>query len=327
MGRMTKVPPSVTLKHQPYRHVDHLELMAVEEVQQFVHHWRFDLEMNVQRTGWMYGYYREDTHYPLGIRAVCEAIYEPPQVDVEGVARFLPDPSLPTADALAQRLGLERIGCIFTHLPRQELLQPHEILRLCKLQLESLRGRPEHFTGYGASKFITCTVALDANRNGEPTPNAFMVSDMGMALVRDGLIAEEQPDPSLLRLRAPLPNELLPLVLESGHEKNQFDSDWFLVRVNESAPKKVRCFFKLGHFPRENRHGQEQTPRMIKDFFRHPAIRGIDAKSSWLRFSDFHLLLYVAKLFDLDTAFALCDAIKNEEPVDRNLEDVLTSIA
>lgn len=35
--------------------------------------------------------------------------------------------------------------------------------------------------------------------------------------------------------------ELLPQILESGKETTQFDARWFIVRVNESAPRKVRC--------------------------------------------------------------------------------------
>ena len=47
---------------------------------------------------------------------------------------------------------------------------------------------------------------------------------------------------------------------------------------------------------------------------------------NWSRFSDFHLLLYVAKLFDLPTSLTLCDSVANETPVDPGMEDVLKSL-
>ena len=51
------------------------------------------------------------------------------------------------------------------------------------------------------------------------------------------------------------------------------------------------------------------------------------SKDNWVRFSDFHLLLFVAKLFDAPTAFTLCDAVINETPVDEGMEEVLKSLA
>lgn len=91
--RRAQLPKSVTLKHQVYRHVDHLELMCVKEFQSFVSFWRNDLGGLQQRCGWMIGYYVEDENYEQGIRAVCEAIYEPPQVGLQltaCVSLFLP---------------------------------------------------------------------------------------------------------------------------------------------------------------------------------------------------------------------------------------------
>lgn len=62
--------------------------------------------------------------------------------------------------------------------------------------------------------------------------------------------------------------EVLPHILETGAATTRFDADWFVVRVNESAPKKVglsflilvllyfmQCRSRFAHasFPRENR--------------------------------------------------------------------------
>lgn len=327
-GRMNRIPATVTLKHQVYRHVDHLEMMNVEEVKNFVQFWQQDLQMLQQRFGYMFGYYVEDPHYPDGIRAVCEAIYEPPQENTLTSTNVKKDDEeVKMAEKIAERLGLEPIGCIFTHAPREELLTSHEVVDLAKTQLA--RQFSTHFTGYPMSKYVCCTVSLDkSTRDGEAVPNAFMVSDLGVALVRDGVICDKQPDNTHIQLRSPEKGELLPQVLESGRETTRFDASWFIVRVNESAPRKVRSFFCSSTFPRANRL-VHQTPKDITDHLTRGAAcagSGPQAKKeNWRRFADFHLLLYVAKLFDLDTAFSICDCVRSRQPVDEGLEDTLKS--
>merc|ERR550534_125024 len=49
-GKMNRMPMSVTLQHQKYRHVDHLEYMNAQEVQNFVAYWRSQ-HMIEQRCG------------------------------------------------------------------------------------------------------------------------------------------------------------------------------------------------------------------------------------------------------------------------------------
>ncbi|CDI76868.1 hypothetical protein, conserved, partial [Eimeria acervulina] len=203
-GQMNRLPQTLSLKHQVYRHVDHLELMNVSEARDFVSFWRDSLCMQQQRFGLMFGYYTEDNHYNKGIRAVCEAIYEPPQegegegwrLIESGAAAAAADQQAAaaaaaaeaeTAAAVAARLGLELIGCIFTHKPRQEPLTPAEILFLARLQLKHLHGG--HYTGYPMPKLVACTVALQhtdeqqqqqqqQQQEQEVVPNAFMVSDL-----------------------------------------------------------------------------------------------------------------------------------------------------
>lgn len=151
--------------------------MNTEEIRNFVNFWMHDCEMLTQRCGWMYGYYIEDVHYPMGIRAVCEAIYEPIQTgDIESV-RIEPDNFLSVVDTIAERLGLERIGFIFSHLPRDNFfLTAQEIYDIAKIQ--NSRIDTGHYTGYNASHHVTCTISPDVNNNGECSLNAFMVSDM-----------------------------------------------------------------------------------------------------------------------------------------------------
>ncbi|KAK2195541.1 bifunctional Nuclear protein localization protein 4/Nuclear pore localization protein Npl4 [Babesia duncani] len=262
-GKMIKVPLGITIKHQPYRHVDHLEMMAVDNIQDFANYWMNDLEMEQRRAGWLYGYYVEDSHYPLGIRAVCEAIYEPPQVSDACDVKFLEDDFLQTVDTIAERLGLERIGHLFTHLPRDQYLSPQDIIDCAKIQLE--RARNCHYTGYPVSTHVTCT--LHIGNDGKPCLNAFMVSDVAMVLLRDGLIDDQQPGLEVQVAKPRHKSELLPRIFVPGKETESIDPDWFVVRVNESAPIKKCSIFKHFDFPRMNRGKNQIGPVEVGKYF------------------------------------------------------------
>ncbi|EDO06559.1 nuclear protein localization protein 4 (NPL4) family protein [Babesia bovis T2Bo] len=318
-GKMNKLPSSVTVKHQPYRHVDHIELMNVQDIHNFANYWMNDLEMAEQRAGWLYGYYVEDSHYPLGIRAVCEGIYEPPQHSTLCDVEFLPDEFISTVDAIAARLGLERIGHILTHLPRENYLSPQDVIDSAKVQLG--RVHKTHYTRYPVSTHITCTLHPDSE--GKPALNAFMVSDTAMALLRDGIIADVQPDPMVISMRQPTnKNEVLPQIIESGKEVTSFDPSWFVIRVNDSAPINPNSIFKYSDFPRENRTIRPITPDAVKKFFSSRLAEGLETSDANI-FSDFHLLIYMARVLDVETALAICDALLGKTTLDPIMVELL----
>lgn len=327
-GRMMKLPPSVTLSHQPYRHIDHLEFMNVPEIQDFVREWQLNLHMVTQRCGWMYGYYIEDPNYEGGYRAVVEGIYEPPQSCVNDEA--IPDesdPFLTSVDQVAEALGLERVGFIFTSLARDSahLLNSHELLRVAKMQLS--RETREHYTKYALSKFCTCITHPDMSTGATPQTDVFMVSDQFCAMVRDRLVEpkpELQPDTKRIRLRDAINGEMLPQVLEAGKAAGtDFDPDWFIVKVNSGAPMKPRSFFVHSHFPRENRLSSPQFRSDIKRYLSQCSSSG---EPSWSKFSDFHLLLFIAKILDVDSAKVICEAVRDRKDVGPETVELLDAL-
>eukprot|EP00914_Ancora_sagittata_P002977 GHVO01006194.1.p1 GENE.GHVO01006194.1~~GHVO01006194.1.p1 ORF type:complete len:502 (-),score=88.70 GHVO01006194.1:58-1563(-) len=315
-GTMMKLPSSVTLKHQQYRHVDHLEFMAIDSIHNFVQYWKGPLNMDTQRAGLMYGYFRNDEHYVKGVRAVVEAIYEPMQHSDGVSVRLLPDPNQPSVDAIASFMGLEPIGWIFTHLARDELLTSEEVRYIGEMQLN--RVSSNHYTGYPVSPFVTCTIAPSELAQGETVPNVFMVSDLGMAMVRDGILCESD-DRTHMKVRESVKNEVMPEILEGGKSVKAFDADWLIVRVNESAPKNPKSKFTSSVFPRLNRG--ELRPQMIREH-----ILANSSKPNPQQYNDFHLLIAIAAFFDMGTALTVCEALATNTPVDPALHDVFQTL-
>jgi nuclear protein localization family protein 4 len=323
-GRMIKVPPAVTLMHQPYRHVDHLEFMNVPEIQNFVRNWQVNLHMVTQRCGIMYGYYIEDPNYDGGYRAVVEGIYEPPQQSIDDdVVIDQSDSFQSVVDTVAEALGLEKLGIIYTSLGRdpEHLMTSREVLRAAKMQIA--HESHEHYTKYVLSKFVTCITHPNLKEGAKPETDVFMVSDQLCGMVRDKLIEsneKEQNNPKRVKLRRALPGELLPEVLSAGKSaSNEFDPDWFVVKVNSGAPVKPKSFFIHSHFPRENRTDEIQLRSDIRKYL----AKCDPAEPNWSKLSDFHLLLFLANIFDVETAKVLCDGVRERRPIEEGLFEMV----
>eukprot|EP00927_Polykrikos_kofoidii_P020847 TRINITY_DN1993_c0_g2_i1.p1 TRINITY_DN1993_c0_g2~~TRINITY_DN1993_c0_g2_i1.p1 ORF type:complete len:506 (-),score=105.22 TRINITY_DN1993_c0_g2_i1:65-1582(-) len=319
---MIKIPPSVSIKQQPYRHVDTLSVMNVPEMEYFIGYWRNHLLENaMQRVGWMYGYYLEDKNYDEGCRALVEGIYEPPQEMIGEMASPKDDPCHAQVDRIAEALGLERIGWIFTTLLLEDgqLLSPNEVHRIARLQQEN--STDIHFTKYRLSKFVTCAVRPDVKLGGEPSINAFMVSDQCTAMVRDGILGEHE-DRKHVVVREAKKNELIPSFIVEGKPSKKMMTDFFVVRVNDTNPKKVRSIFTHADFPRENRQTHPQRRDDLKRYFK----KRDRSEPSWSRFADFHLILYIAKEIDVDTALTICDCVTNRKQIPEGIVMIIDQL-
>lgn len=65
---------------------------------------------------WLYGYYSEDPNYPEGVRVNVEAIYEPKQEGEMNAVMPLDDPMESKVDMIAEGLGFEKVGWMFTSI-------------------------------------------------------------------------------------------------------------------------------------------------------------------------------------------------------------------
>jgi nuclear protein localization family protein 4 len=118
------IPPSIHMKRQVYRHVDYAQIMNSEEVGQLIQHW---FKTSMQRVGYLFGYYAEDPTYEQGVRAIVEAIYEPPQQNDLNSSIILPDQLEINVNKIAEKLGMQRIGYIFTTYNNDVFLTAEEV--------------------------------------------------------------------------------------------------------------------------------------------------------------------------------------------------------
>ncbi len=224
------MPPNAVLMRQPYRHVDYVSFMNQEEISLFVNTWMQSFCMK-QRMGFLFGYYASDPNYIGGVRAVVEAIYEPPQLGDTVSVEPLQDSDRNTVDRIANSLSLECIGWIYTTISTEKevCMTSSDIRKAARYQQEY---QNEHESGYKVSKFIT--VVCKSKDNNECELECYMVSDLCQALERDDVF-DDPVSKKEMKVRKPRKkNEMIPSVYMESKRVESFDPDFFIVNV---------CFF------------------------------------------------------------------------------------
>ncbi|CAG8576386.1 9539_t:CDS:2, partial [Racocetra fulgida] len=181
-GICTKCQPgAITLQLQEYRMVDHVEFSASSLINNFIHFWR---STGTQRFGYLYGRYEQYPDVPLGVKAVVEAIYEPPQEDeVDGLTLILPWNEEKLVDEVAMNCGLQK--------------NKHPtISKWCA-------------SGKFNSRFVTCVVT--GNTNGDIDVSAYQASNICTSMVAEDII-EASVDPSIVRVKESTSEKYVPEV-------------------------------------------------------------------------------------------------------------------
>lgn len=312
-------PSSITLQLQKFRMVDHVEFADSTILNNFIESWRLS---GNQRYGLMYGKYEKFEKVPLGIKAVVEAIYEPPQHgELDGITLLEWEN---TIDEIAKKLGLVRVGYTFTDLtdsgqgngrviPKRHkdsyFLTNLEVLMSAKNQIDNPYFTGKSATGKFSSRYVTCVIS--GGVDGVIEPRSYQVSLSGEALVRADIInASTQPNKLFVNESSNkryVPDIAYSEINEYGLEvksnaKPAFPVDFLLVSLSDSFPLDPKPMFETG-FVIENRDflGELQDLHKVRDF-----INGGG------KLNDFHFVVYLARTgilgedeFGLLTKFAL----------------------
>ncbi|KAL4068263.1 NPL4 family-domain-containing protein [Scleroderma yunnanense] len=320
-------PSAITLQSQPFRMVDHLEFASQDIVERFLQAWR---ATGLQRFGWLIGHYEPYDKVPMGIKAVVEAIHEPPQEgELDGLTLGLPWEDEPRIRELAKSATtpLTIVGYIFTDLePTAEdrtknvykrhsqsfFVSSLEAIFAAAIQNSNLTSSQSSPTGHFGSRMVTAI--LTATEDGQVDISAYQVSEQACAMV-DADMIEASVEPGIVRVKEEDRNQdsarYVPDVFyryknEYGIEvkksaKPCFPVEYLLLTVTHGFPQNPSPVFRSTDFSIENRPGLEdqQVESVLSSLDRlgAPLIqesRDLSRRielAKWL--SDWHLIAFL----------------------------------
>ncbi|KAG0095092.1 nuclear protein localization protein 4 [Podila epicladia] len=294
-----------------FRLVDHVEFSTASIIDNFIGYWR---STGLQRFGYMYGRYEPYPEVPLGIKAVVEAIYEPPQEgDSEGLRLDSPIEGEKRADEMAAACGLQRVGMIYTDLTDDG---SGKGTVLCKRHIDSyfFSSQECHFaavmqqkypnatkyssTGTFGSKFVTCVIG--GNEEGNIDVSSYQVSNTCVGMV-DADIVEPSVEPGIMRVKEPSAERYIPDVFfkykneynvtVQKSAKPSFPVEYLLVNVTHGFPLKSSPLFTSSkEFLIENRVGGGFTQDAGALYRYLQSGKIVDLAS------DFHFLLFTRSM-------------------------------
>lgn len=253
------------------------------------------------RCGWLYGSVDAETKH-----VTVDFIYEPPQHGTPHGFEVLDDPNADRVDAVAEALGREKVGWVFSHPPREDEafhFSAHEVMLAAQLQADA---------GGKESSFVTLKVTLD--KQGQASFEAFQVSDQCVEMFSAGALVEHEEDPKSCGVHDTF------TALVEAKPATSIDNNFFLCVVPVvTHESEMKC-----DFPKLNREGSFRTRAALKE-----QLQRYRSEEYVKRISDFQLLVFLADFLDpLTDIPAICQSVRNPHiPLDSGYPLLIDSVA
>jgi len=327
------------IKHQTERWVGKygvsLDSESANDFQSYLHTFGFEQK----RIGFLYGKFINDdnfnelneTHgnkckdgkFPLDStltlkvkrnkKVIVEAIYEPPQEaysDCSMELLLLENRKQRSIEIICNKLGLQQVGWIFCHPPREDgfQLSAAEVIMAAEYQLEAAGGvQPTPFV----------TVKVTIGDHGNASFEAFQVSQQCMEMVAEEAI-DVGPNPRYCYV-----NETFTAIQE-GKNCKTIENNFFLVVV-PILQHSSEVF--ISEFPKANRvhdiriqNHEEMRKQLSKS-----------GSSGWTfieLLADFNLLIYISSYLDISDMAKICESVVNRDiPLDEGYKILISSLA
>lgn len=153
------------------------------------------------------------------------------------------------------------------------------------------------------SKFVNVSIKHQSDNPDNIIPNPYMISDQGLAIVRDQILQEPKLHDKKLMLRQPKDkNDIIPKFISSNHLLDEIEPEFFIITLPYGKPKQGKYnIFKIYDFPSFNDYiNSDQEVDYFQHLFNYfQKNQNLDGKD---RYTDFKFLLYIAKFVDYHLA-------------------------